>query len=63
MEDGSTLSLKVSWAAHTDSDDEMFIHLMGSDGGASLDGNSLKLFTEQFDQKVDLNVPIPGGGA
>lgn len=61
MEDGSTLSLEVSWAAHTDTDDEMFIHLMGSDGGASLDGNSLKLFTEQFDQKVDLNVPLQEG--
>ena len=28
---------------------------------ASLDGNSLKLFTEQFDQKVDLNVPLQEG--
>jgi len=54
MEDGSTLSLEVSWAVNMDSDNEPFIHLMGSEGGASLVGDGYKFLTEKFDQPVDI---------
>ncbi|GGH81729.1 putative dehydrogenase [Pullulanibacillus pueri] len=54
MEDGSTLSLEVSWAVNMDSDNQPFIHLMGSEGGASLVGEGYKLLTEKFDQAVDV---------
>jgi len=59
MEDGSTLTLEVSWAVHMDTDNEPFIHLMGSEGGASLRGNSGKLLTEKFDQPMETLLSTP----
>ena len=56
MEDGSTLSLEVSWAVHMDTSNSPFIHIMGSEGGASLDGNKAKILTEQFDRAIDLEL-------
>ncbi|UOF88731.1 Gfo/Idh/MocA family oxidoreductase [Fodinisporobacter ferrooxydans] len=64
MDDGSTLSLDVSWAVHMDTDNQPFVHLMGSEGGASIVGNSAKLLTEIFDRAVDvpLNQPADDEG-
>jgi predicted dehydrogenase len=60
MEDGSSLSLDVSWAAHTDiMNNGPFIHLMGSEGGASLLGNNGKLMSELFDRTVDAELKTP----
>jgi predicted dehydrogenase len=59
MEDGSTLSLEVSWAVHMDTSNEPFIHLMGSDGGVSLSGNHAKILTEQFDRAIDIDLTPP----
>ncbi|WP_261304974.1 Gfo/Idh/MocA family protein [Paenibacillus andongensis] len=59
MEDGSTLSLDVSWAAHLDTDNQPFIHLMGTEGGASYRGPHGKLFTEKFDRPIDLDLYTP----
>ncbi|WP_175638954.1 Gfo/Idh/MocA family protein [Metabacillus schmidteae] len=56
MEDGSTLSLEVSWAVNMDTSNNPFIHIMGSEGGASINGNSVKILTEQFDQAIDLEL-------
>lgn len=53
MEDGSTLSLEVSWAVHMDTDNSPFIHLMGSEGGASYRGAQGKLLTEKFDRPFE----------
>ncbi|WP_028611356.1 Gfo/Idh/MocA family protein [Paenibacillus harenae] len=53
MEDGSTLSLEVSWAVHMDTDNTPFIHLMGSEGGASYRGSQGKLLTEKFDRPIE----------
>ncbi|RCW49412.1 Gfo/Idh/MocA family protein [Paenibacillus prosopidis] len=53
MEDGSTLSLEVSWAVHMDTDNTPFIHLMGSEGGASYRGGQGKLLTEKFDRPIE----------
>ncbi|WP_139997642.1 Gfo/Idh/MocA family protein [Paenibacillus paridis] len=53
MEDGSTLSLEVSWAVHMDTDNSEFIHLMGSEGGASFRGAKGKLLTEKFDRPIE----------
>ncbi|MBO1510285.1 Gfo/Idh/MocA family protein [Metabacillus bambusae] len=61
MEDGSTLSLEVSWAVHMDTSNEPFIHLMGSEGGASLSGNHAKILTEQFDRAIDIDLTPPEG--
>jgi predicted dehydrogenase len=53
MEDGSTLSLEVSWAVHMDTDNTPFIHLLGSEGGASYRGAQGKLLTEKFDRPIE----------
>mgnify|MGYP001163278956 CR=1 FL=1 len=59
MEDGSTLTLDVSWAAHMETDSAPYIHLMGSEGGVSLRGNAGKLLTEKDDQLIDIPLEIP----
>ena len=60
MEDGSTLSLEVSWAVHMDTDNQPFIHLMGTEGGASYRGETGKLLTEKFDRPLETELVKPG---
>ena len=55
MDNGSTLSLDVSWAVNTKSDNRPFVDLMGTDGGASLRGDDLTLTTQKFDRPVDID--------
>ncbi len=59
MEDGSTLSLEVSWAVHMDTDNVPFIHLMGTEGGASYRGRQGKLLTEKFDRPLETAINTP----
>jgi predicted dehydrogenase len=60
MEDGSSLSLDVSWAAHTEMlGNKPYIYLMGSDGGASMSGPKGKLHTELFDRTADVELITP----
>jgi predicted dehydrogenase len=59
MEDGSTLSLDVSWAVHMDTDNSPFIHLMGSEGGAAIRGNHGKFLTEKFDRPMEVLLETP----
>jgi predicted dehydrogenase len=59
MEDGSTLTLEVSWAVHMDTDNTPFIHLMGTDGGASYRGNNGKLLTEKFNRPMETPLVTP----
>lgn len=59
MEDGSTLSLEVSWAVHMDTDNAPFVHLMGSEGGASYKAGSGKLLTEKFDRPIETALSKP----
>lgn len=59
MEDGSTLSLEVSWAVHMDTDNTPFIHLMGSEGGASYRGSRGKLLFEKFDRALETDLITP----
>ncbi|MBM7570644.1 Gfo/Idh/MocA family protein [Aquibacillus albus] len=56
MEDGSSLSLDVSWAVHMDTDNSPFVHLLGSNGGASIRGSQGKLLTEMFDKAIDVDL-------
>ncbi|MCS7461108.1 Gfo/Idh/MocA family oxidoreductase [Paenibacillus doosanensis] len=57
MDNGSTLSLDVSWAAHTDMlDNQPYIYVMGTEGGASLRGGKGKLHTELFDRTADVEL-------
>ncbi|HLU23095.1 MAG TPA: Gfo/Idh/MocA family oxidoreductase [Bacillaceae bacterium] len=58
MDDGSTLSLEVSWAAHKDTDDTATVQLMGTEGGALLKGNTLRFYTEKFNQPIDVDIPV-----
>lgn len=58
MEDGSSLTLEVSWAVHGE-DTPPFVQLMGSEGGASLKGAEGKFLTEHFDQTVDIPLVAP----
>jgi predicted dehydrogenase len=59
MEDGSSLTLDVSWAVHMDTDNQPFIHLLGSEGGASIRGNKGKFLTEMFDKSIDVELEQP----
>ncbi|MCL6460181.1 MAG: Gfo/Idh/MocA family oxidoreductase [Gorillibacterium sp.] len=59
MEDGSSLTLEVSWAVHMDTDNTPFIHLMGSEGGASYSGRHGKLLTEKFDRAIEAEIHAP----
>mgnify|MGYP001158006907 FL=1 len=59
MDDGSTLSLDVSWALNMEGDDQPYVKLMGTEGGAFFKGDRLTFFTEKFDRPVDVNVPPP----
>lgn len=59
MEDGSSLTLEVSWAVHMDTDNTPFIHLMGTEGGAAYRGASGKLLTEKFDRPSETELRKP----
>jgi predicted dehydrogenase len=59
MDDGTSLTLEVSWAVHMDTDSRPFLHIMGSDGGAVLHGNEGKFLTERFDKAVDVPLVAP----
>jgi predicted dehydrogenase len=59
MDNGSTLSLEVSWAVHMDTDSKHFVHLMGSEGGASITGNQAKLLTETFERATEVELITP----
>ncbi|QHT63842.1 Gfo/Idh/MocA family oxidoreductase [Paenibacillus lycopersici] len=59
MEDGSTLTLEVSWAVHMDTDNTPFVHLMGTEGGASYRGATGKLLTEKFDKPMEIALSRP----
>lgn len=59
MEDGTALSLEVSWAVHMDTDNTPFIHLMGTEGGASYRGETGKLLMERFDRPFEVELKKP----
>ncbi|WEG12579.1 Gfo/Idh/MocA family oxidoreductase [Pullulanibacillus sp. KACC 23026] len=61
MDNGATLSLEVSWAVNMASDNQPFVHLMGSEGGASLVGDRCTLVTEKFDRAIDIDLVKPEG--
>ncbi len=54
MDNGATLTLDVSWAVNTKSDNRHFIDLMGTDGGVSIRGDDLTLTTQKFDRPIDV---------
>ncbi|TBL80265.1 Gfo/Idh/MocA family protein [Paenibacillus thalictri] len=59
-DNGSTLSLDVSWAAHAEyMDGKPFVYLMGSEGGASLRDAKGMLFSEVDDQKHEVQLAVP----
>ncbi|WP_159886596.1 Gfo/Idh/MocA family protein [Paenibacillus puerhi] len=59
MEDGSTLTLEVSWAVHMDTDNTPFVHLMGTEGGATYRGATGKLLMEKFDRPLETLLARP----
>jgi predicted dehydrogenase len=59
MEDGSTLSLEVSWAVHMDTDNSPFVHLMGSEGGASMRSKRGKLLFENDNRATEIELIQP----
>jgi predicted dehydrogenase len=53
LDNGATLSLDVSWAAHAaDLTDEPFIHLMGTEAGVSIVGNTATLVKHENNEVV-----------
>ncbi|GGG21911.1 Gfo/Idh/MocA family protein [Paenibacillus abyssi] len=62
MDNGSTLSLEVSWAAHSAGlSQDPFIHLMGTEAGASIIGDKGTLVTHAFDQIIETDIHHLGG--
>lgn len=60
MENGATISLEVSWAVHAEIEkNEPFLHLMGSEAGARIEGDEAVIYTEAFDRTVDVNLGRP----
>ncbi|WP_067725039.1 Gfo/Idh/MocA family protein [Oceanobacillus damuensis] len=59
MDNGSVLNLEVSWAAHTETDNAPFIHLMGTKGGISVREHKGVFMTELLDHKSDINFELP----
>lgn len=55
MDNGATLTLDVSWAANTKSDNQPWIDLMGTEGGISMRGDDLTLTTQKFDRPIDVD--------
>ena len=62
MDNGATLTLEVSWAANTLSDNSHFIDLMGTEGGASIRGGKLVFTGQQFDRPFDVEAAAPQKG-
>lgn len=62
LDNGATLSLEVSWAAHSAAiSEEPFIHLMGTKGGAALVGTTGKFVTHENDEVVESEIsPLEG---
>lgn len=53
LDDGATLSLEVSWAAHAASfTDQPFIHIMGTEGGVSIVGDEATYVTHADNEVV-----------
>ncbi|SDC49418.1 Predicted dehydrogenase [Paenibacillus sp. UNCCL117] len=62
LDNGSTITLDVSWAAHTAfQDNGPYINLMGTNGGASLKPFKGTLHTELFDRTADVELTFPEG--
>ncbi|MGG1552543.1 Gfo/Idh/MocA family protein [Paenibacillus ferrarius] len=59
MDNGATLTLEVSWAVHMDTDNAPFVHLMGSEGGASYKGGKGKFLTEKFNRPMEADLAKP----
>lgn len=59
MDNGSTLTLDVSWAVNMDTDSQPFVHIMGADGGASIIGSRARLVTEHFDRAMETDITVP----
>ncbi|ALS29770.1 oxidoreductase [Paenibacillus sp. 32O-W] len=62
LDNGATLSLEVSWAAHAAGlPQEPFIHLMGTEGGVAMIGDKGKYVTHEGDEVVEKDVePLAG---
>lgn len=62
MDNGATLSLEVSWAAHSAGlTEEPFVHLMGTEAGASIIGSRGTIVTHKDDKAVEEELqPLEG---
>ena len=65
MEDGSSVSLDVSWAAHIEKNNDVFVRLMGTEGGVSISDSHAVLCGEKFDNpfNIDIHTPEQSGDA
>lgn len=62
LDNGATLSLEVSWAAHSAFlPEEPFIHLMGTQGGVAVIGNNGKYVTHSDNEVLESDItPLEG---
>ncbi|WP_152392092.1 Gfo/Idh/MocA family protein [Paenibacillus guangzhouensis] len=60
FDNGASLQLEVSWAAHTVAEGNVsFLHLMGTEGGAVIQGNKGKFLMERFNRTADIEIAVP----
>jgi predicted dehydrogenase len=60
MDDGSTLSLDVSWAAHTDKSNDIFLKIFGTEGGLVVyNNNEATLCGEKFERPCNIELVPP----
>lgn len=58
LDNGATMNLEVSWAAHTETDNKPYIHVMGTEGGVSIRGEYGKFLTELYDLESEIELPV-----
>jgi predicted dehydrogenase len=62
FDNGATLSLEVSWAAHTAGlSEDPFVYLMGTEGGGSMVGSTGKLVSHEGNIIIESSIaPLEG---
>ena len=58
FDNGATLSLDVSWAALIETDNQPYVQLLGSEGGA-YSWNEREAVCRNFDREADMDLTVP----
>ncbi|WP_078547597.1 Gfo/Idh/MocA family protein [Litchfieldia alkalitelluris] len=59
LDNGSSISLDVTWSAHIEPTIRPFLSILGTEGGAYVHEDGIKLFTEKFNEPIDIEIKSP----